>query len=251
MESIEERELLLAQLTEYLEELRETGVNELYYAPEGAALPAAPVAAVLCPDALHEVADEDEPPPYDPDEMLATPVAAAEPEASPAAAPSAAAVARPSAQPAEPGRARVPKLFRAIGNPRAKFFLVMNGEGFQGDAGDLLAKIIQAMGFTGKEVCLLCFAAVPPMGEDLRASLLHAITASRPEIVVTLGTPATRLLLQDDAPIQDLRGRIFEVEGIKFLPTLHPEALLRDPGLKRPVWDDMQQVMRLFGKKRD
>jgi DNA polymerase len=48
-------------------------------------------------------------------------------------------------------------------------------------------------------------------------------------------------------PLADIRGKFFKFQGISVMPTFHPAELLKDPGLKRPVWEDMQQVMQING----
>jgi len=133
---------------------------------------------------------------------------------------------------------------QAAGNPLARLLFVMSGTGFAGAAGDLLAKIIQAMGFATSQVCLLSFAALPATPDSLRQTLLERIAAVGPEVIVTLGEQAAQLLLQSGETVEKLRGSFQELAGIPLLPTLHPEAMLENPSLKREVWSDMQQVMR-------
>jgi len=138
-----------------------------------------------------------------------------------------------------------------VGNPLARLLFVMTGAGFAGAAGDLLAKIIQAMGFAGSEVLLLSFpgghfgAASPA-----REALLARVAAVGPEVVVALGEQAAQLLLDSGAAIEKLRGRFHDLNGIALLPTLHPDALLENQALKRDVWSDMQQVMRRLAQPR-
>ena len=133
---------------------------------------------------------------------------------------------------------------QAAGNPQARLLFVMSGPGFAGAAGDLLAKIIQAMGFAPSEVCLLSFAALPGTPDPIRQTLLDRIAAVGPEIVVTLGEQAAQLLLQSSEVVEKLRGSFHDLAGVPLLPTLHPDAMLENPALKREVWSDMQQVMR-------
>ncbi|HBG07761.1 MAG: hypothetical protein A2075_10650 [Geobacteraceae bacterium GWC2_58_44] len=134
---------------------------------------------------------------------------------------------------------------QGVGNPLARLLLVMSGAGFAGAAGELLAKIIQAMGFATSDVFLLSFnAGSGGAGSPAREAVLARIAAVGPEVVVTLGEPAAQLLLQSRQPVEKLRGRFHDLEGIPLLPTLHPDAMLENPALKREVWSDMQQVMR-------
>jgi uracil-DNA glycosylase len=139
----------------------------------------------------------------------------------------------------------------ASGNPQARLLFVMTGAGFAGEAGGLLANIIKAMGFAAEEVHLLSFsldAAGTP--KVTREELLGRITAVDPEVVVTLGEPAAQLLLASREPIGALRGAFHDLAGTPLMPSLHPEALVEDPALKREVWGEMQQVMkRLAGNR--
>lgn len=202
----EERELLLQSLKGYLEELRESGVDEL---PFGA-------------------------------------------EAAPAVKAASAAQSAQSAQPAQASQAasvsNAPQTGLAgcqgVGNMRARLLFVMRGSGFAGEAGELLAKIVQAMGFATSDVYLLSFpggAALP-----LREAVLQGIREVAPRVVVALGEEAAQLLLESREPVQNLRGRFHNVDGLQLMPTLHPELLVASPALKRDVWNEMQQVMRLL-----
>lgn len=135
--------------------------------------------------------------------------------------------------------------FRSVGNPRARLVLVMTGAGFAGAAGELLAKIVQAMGLAVPDVCLLSFGAGSPgAGSPGREALLGRIVAVGPEVVVTLGEQAAQLLLESAESVEKLRGRFHDLGGTPLMPTLHPDAMLENPALKREVWSDMQQVMR-------
>ncbi len=66
-------------------------------------------------------------------------------------------------------------------------------------------------------------------------------------MIVALGTFAAQTLLRTREPISRLRGRFHDYHGIQLMPTFHPAYLLRNPAMKREVWDDMQAVMRKFG----
>lgn len=134
---------------------------------------------------------------------------------------------------------------QGVGNPRARLLLAMTGAGFAGAAGDLLAKIIQAMGFVTSDVFLLSFNAGSPGAQSpSREVLLDRIAAVGPEVVVTLGEQAAQLLLQSGETVGSLRGRFHDFQGVVLMPTLHPDAMLENAALKREVWSDMQQVMR-------
>lgn len=74
--------------------------------------------------------------------------------------------------------------------------------------------------------------------------LIKQLEAIKPEIICALGSFAAKTLLKSDAPITVLRGRFHDYQGIKLMPTYHPAYLLRNPGAKKQVWEDMQTIMK-------
>lgn len=126
------------------------------------------------------------------------------------------------------------------------------GEPFVGAAGQLLDRMIAAMGWTRETVyianVLMCR---PPGNRDPQPDevsqclpfLHHKIEVIRPRIIVALGKPATHALLSTTAPISALRGRFHSFRGIKVMPTYHPAFLLRQPDRKRDAWSDLKQVI--------
>lgn len=128
----------------------------------------------------------------------------------------------------------------------------LRGEPFVGRAGELLTKMIEAMGWTRDTVyianTLMCR---PPGNRDPQPDelaqcmpFLHAkITVVKPRIIVALGRPAANQLLGTDAPISALRGKFHERFGVRIMPTFHPAYLLRDPNRKREAWADLKLVM--------
>lgn len=126
------------------------------------------------------------------------------------------------------------------------------GEPFVGRAGQLLDRMIEAMGYRRDEVYIAnVLKCRPPDNRDPQVDevascepFLHSqIAAIRPRIIVTLGKPAAQLVLKTDAPISSLRGRFHSYRGVKVMPTFHPAFLLRQPESKRETWNDLQQVM--------
>jgi DNA polymerase len=122
---------------------------------------------------------------------------------------------------------------------------------FVGRAGELLTKIIQAIGRTRDEVYIANIVKCRPPGNRdpqpdevaaCRPYLEEQIALVAPRVIVALGRIAAQTLLGTDAPIGRLRGRWFTVLGVPTMVTYHPAALLRNPALKRPTWEDMQQV---------
>lgn len=152
-----------------------------------------------------------------------------------------------------------------VGNPQAKLVFVgeapgrdedLLGEPFVGAAGQLLTKIIQAMGLQRGDVYICnVLKCRPPQNRDpepeeveaCSSFMLRQIQAIKPAALVALGKFAAQTLLQTKTPISKLRGEFHNYHGIPLMPTFHPSALLRDETLKRPVWEDMQQVMQRLG----
>lgn len=155
------------------------------------------------------------------------------------------------------------------GNPNAELMFVgeapgadedAQGEPFVGRAGQLLTKIIEAMGLARDDVyignVLKCRPDMPPGAtgnrkpkpEEMRTCLPwleKQIALVAPKAMVALGATAVEGLLGETAPMRDLRGRWHDFQGIPVLVTYHPAYLLRNQSLreKRKVWEDMLQVM--------
>jgi len=129
------------------------------------------------------------------------------------------------------------------------------GEAFVGRAGQLLTRIIAAIGLDRKDVyiCNVLKCRPPgnrnPLPEEIdacRPYLEQQVAILKPRVICALGLIATQLLLESKAPIGKLRGRLFRYRGIPLLPTYHPAALLRNPNLKRTVWEDMQVLRKVL-----
>ncbi len=152
-----------------------------------------------------------------------------------------------------------------VGNPRADLMFVgeapgadedAQGEPFVGRAGQLLTKIIEAMGMTREDVYIANVIKCRPPGNrapepdeiaTCEPFLFQQIDAIAPKVIVALGTHATHALLKTDAPISRLRGNVHDFRGgIKLVPTFHPAFLLRSPDRKRDVWEDMKKVKSLL-----
>jgi uracil-DNA glycosylase len=149
-----------------------------------------------------------------------------------------------------------------VGNPQAKLMFIgegpgrdedLQGEPFVGRAGQLLTDIItKGMGLSREEVYIANVVKCrPPENRnpepDEVAScepfLKRQIDIVRPEIIIALGKFAVQALLQTKAPITKLRGRWHSYHGIKLMPTFHPAYLLRNPGDKKLVWEDIKKVI--------
>lgn len=131
----------------------------------------------------------------------------------------------------------------------------VKGEPFIGEAGQLLTKIIQAMGFAREDVyiCNVLKCRPPenrnPHAEEIEACqpfLLRQLQAIAPKIIIALGAFAAQTLLQTQAPISQLRGKVQDYHGIPLMPTFHPAFLLRNPDRKREVWADMKEALKLL-----
>jgi uracil-DNA glycosylase len=151
-----------------------------------------------------------------------------------------------------------------VGNPDADLMFVgeapgadedVQGEPFVGRAGQLLTKIIEAIGMMRDEVYIAnVIKCRPPQNrnpeqdevETCEPFLFKQIDSIKPKVIVALGTFAARALLRTVDPISRLRGRVFEYRGAKLVPTFHPAYLLRNPSSKREVWEDMKLVRGLL-----
>lgn len=151
-----------------------------------------------------------------------------------------------------------------VGNPQARLMFVgeapgededRQGEPFVGRAGQLLTKIIEAIGMTRDQVYIANVIKCRPPGnrnpepdevETCEPFLFQQIAIVQPRIVVALGKFAAQSLLRTTEPITRLRGRVFEFRGASLLPTFHPAYLLRNPPAKREVWEDMKKVRDLL-----
>jgi uracil-DNA glycosylase family 4 len=148
------------------------------------------------------------------------------------------------------------------GNPRAELVFVgeapgadedAQGRPFVGRAGQLLTKIIVAMGLKREDVyiCNILKCRPPenrnPQPEEIAACepfLIRQLGAIRPRVICALGSFAAHTLLKSEAPISVLRGRFQTYQGIPLMPTYHPAYLLRNPGAKKQVWEDVQMIMK-------
>jgi len=151
-----------------------------------------------------------------------------------------------------------------VGNPEADLMFVGEAPGadediqgipFVGRAGQLLTKIIEAIGLTRDQVYIAnVIKCRPPQNrnpeqdevETCEPFLFQQIDVIKPKVIDALGTFAARALLRTLDPISRLRGRTYSYRGATLIPTFHPAYLLRNPGSKREVWEDMKIVMKLL-----
>jgi uracil-DNA glycosylase family 4 len=132
------------------------------------------------------------------------------------------------------------------------------GKPFVGRAGQLLTKMIEAMGLTRDDVYIANVVKCRPPGnrnpeEDEIAAcspfLENQLKVLKPKVICTLGAFATQTLLKTDEKISKLRGRFHPYEGIQLMPTYHPAYLLRNPAEKKATWDDIQMIMKELNLK--
>ena len=146
------------------------------------------------------------------------------------------------------------------GNPNADLMFVGEGPGqeedrqgrpFVGPSGELLTKMIHAIGMERSECYIANIVKCRPPGNRNPApeeaaqciDFLRQQTALiRPKVMVLLGRVACRYILKEDIYITRDHGVWFERKGIWFMPTFHPSALLRDPSKKRDAWEDFKKV---------
>lgn len=163
-----------------------------------------------------------------------------------------------------PGRTN---LVFGVGNPNAELMFVgeapgadedLQGEPFVGRAGQLLTDIIERGMRMSRNDVYICnvIKCRPPENRNPEPDevstcepfLFRQIDIVRPKVIVGLGTFAVQALLKVKTPISKLRGKWHELRGIKMMPTFHPAYLLRNPADKRLVWADIQEVMKFLGQ---
>lgn len=150
------------------------------------------------------------------------------------------------------------------GNPEAKLMFVGEAPGaeedrqglpFVGAAGQLLTKMIEAIGYRREDVFVANVLKCRPPGnrtprpaeiESCRPFLQAQIASIRPKVICALGTFAAQTLLRTSTPISSLRGRTHPYEGTGVICTFHPAYLLRNPSEKRRAWEDLKKVKALL-----
>ena len=151
------------------------------------------------------------------------------------------------------------------GNAKARLVFVGEGPGeeedkqarpFVGRAGQLLTKIITAMGFKRSDVYICNVVKCRPPGNrtpepdetgTCEQFLFKQLRSINPEVIVCLGSVAAQSVLKTKERLGSLRGKFHSYGRSKVMVTYHPAALLRNPGFKKPLWDDMQVVMKEMG----
>jgi DNA polymerase len=153
-----------------------------------------------------------------------------------------------------------------VGNPEAALMFVgeapgadedQQGEPFVGRAGQLLTKIIEAIGLRREDVYIANVIKCRPPGnrnpepdevEQCEPFLFRQIDVVKPKVIVALGKFAAQSLLRTLEPITRLRGREYTYRDAILMPTYHPAYLLRNPSAKRDVWEDMKRVRQILAE---
>ncbi|MFQ5638111.1 MAG: uracil-DNA glycosylase family protein [bacterium] len=159
------------------------------------------------------------------------------------------------------------KLVFGTGNPNAHLMCVGEAPGYEEDqagipfvgaAGQLLNKILAAIGFAREEVYIANIVKCRPPGnrnpvpdeaEECMPYLKAQIKMIQPKLILALGKVAAQNLIGRDDSISRLRGSVHSFENIKVLVTYHPAALLRNPQWKRDTWADVRQLRALYDKE--
>mgnify|MGYP003578732323 CR=1 FL=1 len=156
-----------------------------------------------------------------------------------------------------------------VGNPNADLMFVgeapgadedIQGEPFVGKAGQLLTKIIEAIGMQRSDIYIANVIKCRPPGnrnpepdevERCEPFLFRQIDIVQPKVIVALGKFAAQSLLRTTEPITRLRGREYKFRSAILMPTFHPAYLLRNPSSKREVWEDMKRVRAILSERTD
>lgn len=151
-----------------------------------------------------------------------------------------------------------------VGNPDADLVFVgeapgreedNQGEPFVGMAGQLLTRIISAMGLSRDDVyiCNVIKCRPPDNRDPLPAEiemcepfLKEQLRIIKPRAICALGSFASQTLLKSEIKISRLRGQFHDYYSVPLMPTYHPSYLLRNPHAKRDVWEDIKKVMELL-----
>ncbi len=127
----------------------------------------------------------------------------------------------------------------------------LRGLPFQGEAGELLNKMLAAIGLKREQVYLTnltkCFSATTPGAEAMEACLpflLRQIEAIQPKLICAMGTVAAQRLLHSTKPLSQLRGTFHTFRNIPLMPTFHPDFLIKNPEMKRAAWVDLQMIQK-------
>ncbi|SKC85516.1 uracil-DNA glycosylase [Maledivibacter halophilus] len=150
------------------------------------------------------------------------------------------------------------------GNPKADIMFIGEGPGrqedlkgiaFIGAAGQLFTKGLNAIGLKREEIYIANIVKCRPPNnrnpkeDEMKACLPYLrwqVKIIKPKIIVCLGSVAAKKIIDENLKITKQRGQWIEKKGCMILPTFHPAALLRDENKKRPFWEDLKEVKRMY-----
>lgn len=166
------------------------------------------------------------------------------------------------------GKTRTKFVF-GVGNPNADIMVIgeapgadedAKGEPFVGRAGQLLNKILEAVQFTREEVFIANILKCRPPNnrkpssdevEQCEPYLWKQIDLIKPKFILCLGLTAAHTLLKTDESLTALRASIHNYHGVPTFVTYHPAALLRNPNWKRPTWEDVQKLRKMYDESKN
>jgi DNA polymerase len=125
-----------------------------------------------------------------------------------------------------------------------------SGKPFMGPAGQMLNRILEAIGLRREDCYLTNTVKMISTGDELTPDVLsfftpylhREIAVVHPQVVIAFGNTPTRALLRTKKPISQMRGEFHDFQDMKLMPTFNPAYLLRDPSKKREVWEDMKTI---------
>lgn len=156
------------------------------------------------------------------------------------------------------------KFVFGVGNPNADVVVIgeapgadedKSGEPFVGMAGQLLTKILAAIHFSREDVYICNILKSRPPGnrtpersevEQCIPYLYKQLDLIKPKFILAVGLTAANGLLNTKSTMRELRGKVHDYHGIRMIVTYHPAALLRNSQWKRPTWEDVQHLRRLY-----
>lgn len=152
------------------------------------------------------------------------------------------------------------------GNTKAKLMIVgeapgeeedIRGEPFVGSAGQLLTRMLESINIKRDEVYITNIVKCRPPGnrnplsEEIDSCiefLWEQIKCIKPKIIFALGNVSAQTLLKTKERISELRGKFYDLAGIKVLPSYHPAFLLRNPEKKKEAWQDLKRLKEEYEK---
>jgi DNA polymerase len=161
------------------------------------------------------------------------------------------------------GKTRIKFVF-GVGNPNADLMVIgeapgadedEQGEPFVGRAGQLLTKILEAIQFKREEVYIANILKCRPPNnrkpnpdevEQCEPYLIKQIELIKPKLILCVGLTAAHTLLKTEESLTSLRASVHNYHGVPTFVTYHPAALLRNPNWKKPTWEDVQKLRKMY-----